>query len=115
MARVLKKEDALSVYRKLVMVRRAEEKVREEYFKDEMKTPVHLGIGAEGIAVGICHCLPKATKTFGTYRNHALYLAVTGNLGGFFAELYGRTTGPAHGRWGGEAVSFPALDRTSRP
>lgn len=107
MARVLKKEDALSVYRKLVMVRRAEEKVREEYFKDEMKTPVHLGIGAEGIAVGICHCLPKATKTFGTYRNHALYLAVTGNLGGFFAELYGRTTGPAKGKGGSMHLSAP--------
>jgi len=104
---VLKKEDALSVYRKLVMVRRAEEKVREEYFKNEMKTPVHLGIGAEGIAVGVCHCIPKATKTFGTYRNHALYLAVTGNLEGFFGELYGRATGPAKGKAGSMHLSAP--------
>ena len=107
MARVLKREETLSVYRNLVLVRRAEEKIREEYFKDEMKTPVHLGIGAEGIAVGVCHCLPKETKTFGTYRNHALYLTITGDLKGFFAELYGKATGPAKGKAGSMHLSAP--------
>jgi len=101
------KEEALSLYRKLILTRRAEEKIREEYGKDEMKTPVHLGIGGEAIPVGVCHCLPKGTSIFGTYRNHALYLAVTEDTDGFFAELYGKTTGPAKGKAGSMHLSAP--------
>lgn len=103
----MRREEALSLYRKLHLARRAEEKIREEYFKDEMKTPVHLGIGGEAISVGVCHCLPEGTKTFGTYRNHALYLAVTGNADGFFAELYGKATGPGKGKAGSMHLSAP--------
>lgn len=100
-------EEELSLYRKLVLARRAEEKIREEYHKDEMKTPVHLGIGGEGIAVGVCHCLPEGSQTFGTYRNHALYLAVTEDTDGFFAELYGKSTGVGKGKVGSMHMSAP--------
>ena len=97
----------MELYRKLLLVRRAEEKIRSEYDKDEMKTPVHLGIGQEAIPVGVCHALPPGTKTFGTYRNHALYLAVTGDTDGFFAELYGKATGPGKGKAGSMHLSAP--------
>jgi len=107
MTAALNKDEALSIYRKLLLIRLAEEKIREEYFKDEMKTPVHLGIGAEAISVGVCHALPKRTKSFGTYRNHALYLTVTGDADGFFAELYGRATGPGKGKAGSMHLSAP--------
>ncbi|MBI2988547.1 MAG: thiamine pyrophosphate-dependent dehydrogenase E1 component subunit alpha [Deltaproteobacteria bacterium] len=103
----MKKEEALSLYRKLVLIRQAEEKIRQEYLKDEMKTPVHLGIGAEGISVGVCHCLPAGSRTFGTYRNHALYLTVTGDVDGFFAELYGKLLGPGKGKAGSMHLSAP--------
>lgn len=103
----LGQDDALTVYRKLVLARRAEETVREEYFKDEMKTPVHLGIGAEAISVGVCHGLPAGTKVFGTYRNHALYLALTEDSDGFFAELYGKVTGAGKGKAGSMHLSAP--------
>jgi len=103
----IRSADALAVYRKLVLARRAEETIREEYFKDEMKTPVHLGIGAEAISVGVCHGLPGATKVFGTYRNHALYLALTGDTDGFFAELYGKITGAGKGKAGSMHLSAP--------
>jgi TPP-dependent pyruvate/acetoin dehydrogenase alpha subunit len=101
------KNDALSLYRKLVLARRAEEKIREEYFKDQMKTPVHLGIGGEAIPIGVCHCLGPGAKTFGTYRNHTLYLAVTGDTDGFFAELYGKATGPGKGKAGSMHLTAP--------
>ena len=104
---MLSKDEALTVYRKLILVRLAEEKIREEYFKDEMKTPVHLGIGGEAISVGVCHCLPENAKTFGTYRNHALYLAVTGDSDAFFAELYGKLPGPGKGKAGSMHLSAP--------
>lgn len=103
----LSKEEALSLYRKLLLARRAEEKIREEYSRDEMKTPVHLGIGQEAIPVGVCHCLPAGTKTFGTYRNHALYLTVTEDTDGFFGELYGKANGPGKGKAGSMHLSAP--------
>ena len=106
---MMRKDEALSLYRKLILARRAEEKIREEYFNDDMKTPVHLGIGQEAIPVGVCHCLAAGTKTFGTYRNHALYLAITGDTDGFFAELYGKATGPAKGKAGSMHLSAPEL------
>ena len=99
--------EALRLYRQLLLVRRAEEKIRSEYGKDEMKTPVHLGIGQEAIPVGVCHALPSGSKTFGTYRNHALYLAVTADTDGFFAELYGKAAGPAKGKAGSMHLAAP--------
>ena len=99
--------EALLWYRRLLLVRRAEETIRAEYAKDEMKTPVHLGVGQEAIAVGVCAVLPSGTKTFGTYRNHALYLAVTQDTDGFFAELYGKATGPGKGKAGSMHLSAP--------
>ena len=104
---VLARSEAVGLYRQLLLVRQAEEAIRAEYDKNEMKTPVHLGIGAEAISVGVCHCLPPKTQTFGTYRNHAMYLTMTGDLTGFFGELYGRVTGPGKGKAGSMHLSKP--------
>lgn len=105
---LLTKEESLVLYRKLLLTRLAEEKIAEEYFKDEMKTPVHLGVGGEAIPVGVCHCLPPATKAFGTYRNHGLYLTLTEDTDRFFAEMYGKVTGPGKGKAGSMHLSEPA-------
>lgn len=104
----LKKEEALSLYRKLILARLTEEKIREVYPKDEIKTACHLGVGGEAIPVGVCHVLPQGSKTLGTYRNHALYLAVTGETDLFFAELYGKATGAAKGKAGSMHLCDPA-------
>lgn len=104
----LDRRQALAVYRQLVLIRRAEEKIREDYAGNEMRTPVHLGIGQEGIVVGVCQSVPPKTTTFGTYRNHALYLAVTEDTDGFFAELYGKATGPGKGKAGSMHMAAPA-------
>ncbi|MDO8461996.1 MAG: thiamine pyrophosphate-dependent dehydrogenase E1 component subunit alpha [Deltaproteobacteria bacterium] len=104
---VLNKEEALAVYRKLILARLSEEKIQEEYFKDEMKTPVHLGIGGEAIPIGVCHSLPAKSKVFGTYRNHSLYLTMTEDTDGFFGELYGKATGPGKGKAGSMHLSAP--------
>lgn len=103
----LRDEELRSLYRGLMLVRGAELRIREEYSKDEMKTPVHLGIGQEAISVGICHALPQGTKAFGTYRNHALYLAMTNDTDGFFAELYGKAAGSGKGKAGSMHLALP--------
>jgi len=97
----------LELYKKLFLVRRSEETIRKHYMEDEMKTPVHLSIGEEAIAVGVCQALGKGEQIFGTYRNHGIYLAKTGETDKFFAELYGRQTSITKGKAGSMHLSFP--------
>lgn len=99
--------NALELYRKLMLARLAEEQIRKDYFQDEMKTPVHLGLGAEAIGVGVVHCLPKGTQVFGTYRNHNIFLALSEDTDGFFGELFGRENGCAKGKAGSMHMSCP--------
>jgi acetoin:2,6-dichlorophenolindophenol oxidoreductase subunit alpha len=105
---MLTKSEGLHLYRSLLLIRLAEEAIRSHYHRDEMKTPVHLGIGQEAIPVGVCHCLPKNAVTFGTYRNHALYLALTQETDRFFAELFGKETGLGRGKAGSMHLCAPS-------
>jgi len=70
------------------------------YPTDKVKSPVHLSIGQEGIAVGVCEALRPDDIVFGTYRGHAVYLAKGGDLNQMVAELYGKDTGNARGKGG---------------
>ena len=88
------------IYRSLYLIRRAEEEVVRIYPTDKIKSPVHLSIGQEAVSVGVCEALKASDVVFGTYRSHALYLAKTGDLKGFFAELYGKATGCTKGKAG---------------
>ncbi len=88
-------------YRSLYRIRRVEEEVARVYPSDEIKSPVHLSIGQEAVAVGVCEALrPNTDVVFGTYRGHALYLAKGGDLKKMIAELYGKVTGCAKGKGG---------------
>jgi pyruvate dehydrogenase E1 component alpha subunit len=100
-------EEALTIFRKLTLIRQTQEAIIREYTKDEMKTPVHLGIGLEGVSVGLAHSLPPNTKSFGQLRNHGQYLALTGETDAFFGELYGRVTGTGGGKAGSMHLSSP--------
>lgn len=102
-----RRDEVLRLYRKLLLARRVEERIRKEYPKEQIKTAAHLGIGQEAIPIGVCHCLPPGSKAFGTYRNHALYLAMTEDTDGLFAELYGKATGPAKGKAGSMHLCAP--------
>ena len=97
----------IELYKKVYLIRRTEEKIRELYMGDEMKTPVHLSIGEEAIAAGVCQALSPRDQIFGTYRSHGIYLAKTGETDRFFAELYGKQTGIAKGKTGSMHLSAP--------
>lgn len=96
------------LYYKMHLIRECEERIRKEYALNEMKTPCHLGVGSEAIAVGITTTFPNA-KYFGTYRNHALYLTLGGDLDKFWGELYGKETGCAKGKAG--SMHLSAVDK----
>jgi len=88
------------LYKVMFRIRWVEEKIGEEYPKDEMKTPIHLCIGQEAISAGFCINLNRDDYVLTTYRGHGHYLAKGGDLKSFIAELYGRETGCAGGRGG---------------
>lgn len=107
MAKTLAKLELLSLYKKMLLGRMAEEAIMTEYFKDEMKTPVHLGLGQEAIVAGVVQSLKAGTRYFGTYRNHNLFLALSEDTDSFFCELFGKANGIAKGKAGSMHLSHP--------
>ena len=97
----------LELYKKLYLIRRAEERIRQHYMEDEMKTPMHMSMGEEAIAVGVCHALKAEDQVFGSYRSHAIYLAKTQNTDDFFAEMYGKDTALLKGKGGSMHMCAP--------
>ncbi|TAN47774.1 MAG: thiamine pyrophosphate-dependent dehydrogenase E1 component subunit alpha [Rhodospirillales bacterium] len=92
--------DEEGLYAKLLLIRRFEEEIERIYPSDKIKSPVHLSIGQEFIAVGICGALAPEDVVIATYRGHAAYLARGGDLDRFWAELYGKATGCGQGKAG---------------
>ena len=88
------------LYAKLWLTRRFEEVVAEIYPTDKIKSPVHLSIGQESIAVGVCDALRADDIVSGTYRGHATYLAKGGDPKSMMAELFGKDGGCARGKGG---------------
>src|SRR5258706_8131423 len=88
------------LYRSLYRIRRVEEEIARVYPSDKIKSPVHLSIGQEGVAVGVCEALEGNDVVFGSYRGHAMYLAKGGGLKRMIAELYGKVEGCARGKGG---------------
>lgn len=93
-------------YYKMRLIREAENAIVREYPSNDIKTPSHLAIGAEAIAVAVTERFPGA-KIFGTYRNHHWYLACGGSLEDFFLELYGKKNAIADGKAGSMHLNCP--------
>ena len=65
-----------------------------------MRCPVHLSIGQEAAAVGICEPLNNLDLMVSTHRGHAHMMAKGGSLKSLIAELYGKITGCGRGQAG---------------
>src|SRR5436190_20673316 len=104
------KLDLSLLYRKLLLIRCAEEEIARIYPSDKIKSPVHLSIGQEAVAVGVCDVLRRDDGVSGTYRGHATYLAKGGSLKGMMAELYGKDTGCARGKGGSMHMIEPKVN-----
>jgi len=90
----------LDFYRRMLRIRMVEEAIADRYAEQEMRCPVHLSIGQEAIAVGVCSALEFRDYVMSTHRGHAHYLAKGGDLKALLAEIYGRATGCASGKGG---------------
>ena len=88
------------LYRMMLKIQKVELKVAELYHEDEMKTPVHLCLGQEAVAAGVCLHLNTDDHVFSNHRGHGHYIAKGGDIKGMVAELYNRETGCSRGRGG---------------
>lgn len=99
----------MEILKKMVLIRKIEEKIAELYPEQKMKCPVHLSLGQEASAVGVSVNLRPEDFVFSNYRCHAHYLAKGGSIKKMIAELYGSPTGCAHGNGGSMHLADPAV------
>ena len=90
----------IKLYSQMLRIRKVEETISKKYGEKEMRCPVHLSIGQEATAVGVCESLDKNDKIVTAHRSHAHYLAKGGSLKKMISELYGKVTGCAKGLGG---------------
>ncbi len=93
------------LYRRMLTIRRFEERVKQLYRAGEIFGAIHLYIGEEAIAVGVCSQLRDSDRVFSTHRGHGHYLAKTGDAAGAMAELMGKASGCSRG-YGGSMHMF---------
>jgi len=90
----------LNLYKKLIFIRLIEEEISNEYKFNNMRCPVHLSIGQEACAVGVCENLNIKDIVFSNHRSHAHYLAKGGNPQKMIDEMHGKANGCVGGRGG---------------
>ncbi len=88
------------LFHSMLRIRRIEEALARKYAEQEMRCPIHLCVGQEAIAVGVCAALNQTDLVFSNHRAHGHYLAKGGGLAELVAEVYGRETGCCGGRGG---------------
>ena len=94
------KHTLLNLYTLVSKIRKVEIRIEGLYHEDDMKTPVHLCIGQEAIAAGVCENLGRGDYVFSNHRGHGHYIAKGGDLKAMIAELYCKETGCSRGRGG---------------
>ncbi len=87
-------------YREMLLIRRFEEKVEERFRAGELSGFLHVAIGQEAVAVGVCQAMADGDVFASTHRAHAHALARGMHPNALMAELYGKVEGCSHGYGG---------------
>jgi pyruvate dehydrogenase E1 component alpha subunit len=90
----------LEMYRKMIRIRLFEEKARTLTLEGRMYSGLHLYIGEEAIAAGVCSCLRETDCITSTHRGHGHCIAKGADTKRMMAELYGKATGYCKGKGG---------------
>jgi acetoin:2,6-dichlorophenolindophenol oxidoreductase subunit alpha len=86
--------------REMLLIRRFEEKVEERFRAGELPGFLHVAIGQEAVAVGVCQALEENDVIASTHRAHGHTLAKGTHPNEVMAELYGKVEGMSHGYGG---------------
>lgn len=97
----------LDLYRKMLQLREFELKVQDLYRRGTLPGFVHLYVGEEAVATGVCAHLEPRDLVYSTHRGHGHALAKGVPGRDVFAELWGKTTGSSGGRGGSMHMYAP--------
>lgn len=100
MASNLTKEKLSELYKKMFEIRSFEEKVFELYAQNLVPGTIHLYVGEEAVAVGVCSTLRKDDYITSTHRGHGHCIAKGAKLKLIMAEILGKKTGYCKGKGG---------------
>ncbi|MFC6487752.1 pyruvate dehydrogenase (acetyl-transferring) E1 component subunit alpha [Nitratireductor sp. GCM10026969] len=95
-----KKEQELSAYHEMLLIRRFEEKAGQLYGMGLIGGFCHLYIGQEAVVVGMQMALKEGDQVITGYRDHGHMLATGMDPRGVMAELTGRRSGYSKGKGG---------------
>jgi acetoin:2,6-dichlorophenolindophenol oxidoreductase subunit alpha len=90
----------LELYRKLIEIRRFEQRAYDLFMQNLVKGTSHLSLGQEAVAAGFGQAMRFDDFTFCTYRGHAHTLVRGAPMTGLMAELLGRSNGVLAGKGG---------------
>ena len=99
----------LDLYRRMVLIRRFEEKTAEMYSRGKITGFCHLYAGEEAVAVGAIAALYDKDYVVSTYREHGHCLAKGSSPRAVMAELFGKATGLSRGHGGSMHLFDPNL------
>ena len=98
--RTLSPDQLKEFLREMLLIRRFEEKVEERFRAGELPGFLHVAIGQEAVAVGVCRALEEGDVIASTHRAHGHTLAKGTHPNELMAELYGKVEGCSHGYGG---------------
>ena len=96
----LSKEQFAELYRKMFEIRSFEEKVFDLYAQNLVPGTIHLYVGEEAVAVGVCSNLWKSDYITSTHRGHGHCIAKGAKLKQIMAEILGKKDGYCKGKGG---------------
>jgi pyruvate dehydrogenase E1 component alpha subunit len=98
--KTLPEEQLKDFLREMLLIRRFEEQVEERFRAGELPGFLHVAIGQEAVAVGVCRALEEGDVIASTHRAHGHTLAKGTHPNELMAELYGKVEGCSHGYGG---------------
>lgn len=105
----IKKETIVHLYWKLLETRRFEEKVWDLFGRNLIPGTLHLYLGQEAVAVGVCANLKQEDYITSTHRGHGHCIAKGADLSKTMAEILGKETGYCRGKGGSMHVADAAV------
>jgi len=106
---LISREEALDVYQQLRTIRSFEQKLEALVMAGRLPGFLHLYVGQEAVAVGVCANLNERDVVTSTHRGHGHCIAKGVDVTGMMAELFGRSTGICKGKGG--SMHIADIDR----
>ena len=103
-------ERQIELYKKMVLIRRFEEKTGQMYLKGHIGGFCHLYIGEEAVGIGAIGALKQTDYVVTGYRDHGQAIAKGVHPNLVMAELFGKDAGISRGKGG----SMHIFDREKR-